>query len=244
MTSTTNQPDDSRPRILIVDDDPIVAESIAEMLRADGASAATCATGEEALEAIEEADRKANSGRARPFGLVITDVAMPGMGGLELLKQIRKRFPAMVVLVVTGYATIENAVEAVKQGASDYLTKPLVDDELRIAVEKASRQQALVAENMTLRSQLDGRYGLDAIVGADHRMLRVYDLVEAVAPTKTTVLMTGESGAGKSLIARAIHQRSDRATKPFVELACGSIPETILESELFGHVKGAFTGAE
>jgi DNA-binding NtrC family response regulator len=243
MTSHANQPDDSRPRILIVDDDPIVAESIAEMLRADGASVATCATGEEALEAIEEADRKAGAGRDRPFGLVITDVAMPGMGGLELLKQIRKRFPAMVVLVVTGYATIENAVEAVKQGAADYLTKPLVDDELRIAVEKASRQQALVAENMTLRRQLDGRYGLDAIVGADHRMLRVYDLVEAVAPTKTTVLMTGESGAGKSLIARAIHQRSDRAAKPFVELACGSIPETILESELFGHVKGAFTGA-
>jgi len=243
MSDTPNQPGARARRILVVDDDPIVSESIAEMLRADGAIAATCATGEEALELLEEAERKAEAGRAEPYGLVITDVAMPGMGGIETLKEIRSRFPTVVVLVVTGYATIENAVEAVKQGAAEYLTKPLVDDELRIAVEKAARQQALVAENATLRRQLDGRFGLDSIIGADHRMRRVFELVEAVAPTKTTVLMTGESGVGKSLVARAIHQRSDRAAKPFVELACGSIPETILESELFGHVKGAFTGA-
>jgi len=243
MTSTDAESLTCRQRILIVDDDPIVAESIAETLRDDGACVATCATGEEALELLEDARRAADAGRAEPFGLVITDIAMPGMGGMETLKRIRSRFPTTVVLVVTGYATIETAVEAVKQGAADYLTKPLLDDELRIAVEKASRQQALVAENASLKEQLDGRFGLDAIVGADHRMLRVYDLVEAVAPTPTTVLMTGESGTGKSLIARAIHRRSDRAAGPFVELACGAIPESILESELFGHVKGAFTGA-
>ena len=128
-------------------------------------------------------------------------------------------------------------------GAFDYLTKPIVDDEIRVVVEKAARQQSLLFENQTLRQQLDLRFGLENIVGHDHKMLKIFDLVEAVADSRTTVLMTGESGTGKSLLARAIHHRSPRRDKPFVEVVCGALPETLLESELFGHVKGAFTGA-
>jgi DNA-binding NtrC family response regulator len=231
-------------RILVVDDDPIVAESLAEFLAAEGHEPATALDGQEALHTLEQAE---NAGTAvstsRPFDVVITDVAMPKVDGMELLRRIAKNHPQTVVLMLTGYGTIESAVQAVRLGAADYLTKPVVDNELRFALERALRQQALLAENRSLKQQLNTRFNLDNIVGSDPRMLKIYDLVEAVAPTKTTVLMTGESGTGKSLIAHAIHHRSPRAGKPFVELACGSIPETLLESELFGHVKGAFTGA-
>ena len=229
-----------RLRVLVVDDDPIAAESLAEFLHAEGHIAATAFNAEEALAALAQTG---GSERGGPFNIVISDVSMPGMGGIELLRRIGKEHPGVVVIMLTGYGTIESAVEALRLGAVDYLTKPVVDSELRLAMERAIRQHALVAENAALRGQLDDRYGLDAIVGSDHRMLRIYDLIEAVAPSKTTVLMTGESGTGKSLIAHAIHRRSPRKDRPFVEIACGSIPETLLESELFGHVKGAFTGA-
>ncbi|MGD9690990.1 MAG: sigma-54-dependent transcriptional regulator [Phycisphaerales bacterium] len=249
---------DARPRILIVDDDPIVAESLADFVAAEGHEVATAHSAAEALETIAQAKQGEGTGEGvkvkprlglaeskplRPFTVVITDVAMPGMDGMELIRRLSKDHPEIVALMLTGYGTIEQAVEAVRLGAVDYLTKPVVDDELRMALERALRQQALLSENQTLRAQLDERFGLDSIVGSDARMLRTYDLIQAVAPTKTTVLMSGESGTGKSLIAHAIHLRSPRRSKPFVELACGSIPETLLESELFGHVKGAFTGA-
>jgi two-component system response regulator AtoC len=147
------------------------------------------------------------------------------------------------MVVITGYGSIEGAVEATKMGAFDYLTKPIVDDEIRVIVEKAVRQQSLMYENQTLRQQLDLRFGFENIVGHDYKMLKIFDLAEAVADSRTTVLMTGESGTGKSLLARAIHHRSPRRDKPFVEVSCGALPETLLESELFGHTKGAFTGA-
>ena len=240
---------DQQPRVLVVDDDPVVAESIAQYLAHIGYDAEFVTTPEQALAAIDDAERRGGGGAGskdklpHPFSVLITDVAMPGMSGLELLKEVRDRHPDIVSIVITGYGTIEAAVKAIRLGAIDYLTKPLVDDELRIAVEKAVRQQALLAENRSLRRQLDQRYGLDNIIGTDPRMRRIYDVIEAVAPSKTTVLMTGESATGKSLIARAIHRNSPRANRPFVEISCGSIPETLLESELFGHVKGAFTGA-
>lgn len=145
--------------------------------------------------------------------------------------------------VVTGYGTIESAVEAIKMGAYDYLTKPLSDDEIRLVVQRAVAQQSLLKENRSLRQQLDLRYSLDSVVGHDYKMLKIFDLVQTVADSKSTVLISGESGTGKSLIARAIHQRSDRRNKPFIEVSCGAIPEGLLESELFGHVKGSFTGA-
>ena len=225
------------PRVLVVDDDPIVADSLAEFLTGEGVRAVTCATGEEAFAAVEQARP------IDPFHVVICDLSLPGMSGLDTLERLAESAPETVVVMLTGYGTIESAVRSITLGAADYLTKPLIDDELRLSLEKALRQQALRAENRVLKEQLDQKYGLDNLIGADHRMVRIYGLIEAVAASKTTVLMTGESGVGKSMIARAIHRRSPRRDAPFVEIACGSIPETLLESEFFGHVKGAFTGA-
>jgi DNA-binding NtrC family response regulator len=235
-------------RILIADDDPIVAESLAEFLRAQKFEAATAQTGAEAMAILAEAEGKAapaggKPSPPRPFQAVICDVSMPGMDGLEVLRRIQKHHPRTVVIMLTGYGSVESAVQALRLGACDYLTKPIVDADLKLSIERALRQQALLAENQSLKSQLEGRFGLANIVGSDHRMQKVYDLIEAVAPSRTTVLMTGESGVGKSLIAHAIHHASPRKGKPFVEISCGSIPETLLESELLGHVTGAFTGA-
>jgi len=228
-----------KPRILIVDDDALVAQTIAEFLNGAGYDCIAVNRAQDAMETLEKSEP---SGPAA-FSVLITDMAMPGTDGLALIKQVRKKYPNVVPVVITGYGTIEEAVKTIRFGAIDYLTKPVVDDELRIAVEKALRQQALVAENVNLRRQLDQKYSMDNIIGSDRRMRRIYDMIHAVASSKTTVLMAGESGTGKSLIARAIHNRSPRANKPYVEISCGSIPETLLESELFGHVKGAFTGA-
>lgn len=222
-------------RILIVDDDPIVAESLEELLRASGYEVTSSLSGSEALDLITAARRAPDA--------IITDVFMPGMDGLALMREIKELRIGSAVIMLTGYGTVESAVEALRLGAADYLTKPVVEDELRLAIERAIQQRSLLQENETLRKQLDDKFSLDSIVGRDARMQRVYELVSAVAPSKTTVLMSGESGTGKSLIAHAIHQQSERSRGPYVELACGSIPETLLESELFGHVKGSFTGA-
>lgn len=224
-------------RILIVDDDAIVADSLAAFLSDEGYTAITASSGDEALNIL-------NDPVGKSVNLVITDLMMPGMDGLSLLNEIRQKHPAVVVIVITGYGTIESAVQAVKQGAFEFLTKPIVDDEIRTTVEKALRQQILLAEVVNLKSQVERKCGLDAIIGSDHRMQKVYDLIEAVSESNTTILVSGESGTGKSMVAKAIHHRSPRHNGPFVTFACGSIPETLLESELFGHVKGAFTGAE
>jgi DNA-binding NtrC family response regulator len=188
---------------------------------------------EDALAIVE-------SGQAE---LLLADINMPGIKPGEFLRDLRRRFAHVVSIVITSYGSIEGAVEATKNGAFDYLTKPIVDEEIRVVVEKAARQQSLLFENQSLKKQLDLRFGLENVVGHDHKMLKIFDLVDAVADSRTTVLMTGESGTGKSLVARAIHHRSPRRDKPFVEVSCGALPETLLESELFGHVKGAFTGA-
>ncbi len=187
--------------------------------------------------------RRCASSKSAPFELLLADINMPGIKPAEFLRNIKRIAPQVVVIVITGYGSIEGAVEATKMGAFDYLTKPIIDDEIRVIVEKAVRQQSLLFENQTLKQQLDLRFGLENIVGHDYKMLKIFDLVSAVADSRTTVLMTGESGTGKSLLARAIHHRSPRRDKPFVEVSCGALPETLLESELFGHVKGAFTGA-
>ena len=220
-------------RILVVDDDEIILTSLSEFLRLEGY----------AVEAARNfAEASARLGAAE-FQVVIADVSMPEVDGFELLKMIRNRYPDTAVIMVTGFGTIEDAVRAIKHGAADYLTKPVIDDEIKLRVERALTQQNLKAENRSLRKQLGERYSLENVVGHDYKMLKVFDLIEAVADTPTTVLVTGESGTGKSMIARALHQRSNRRDKPFVEVACGALPETLLESELFGHVRGAFTGA-
>jgi two-component system response regulator AtoC len=222
-----------KPRLLILDEDRIMCQSLSQFLRREGYEVRTSDQAEDAFSQMEHGQ----------IELLLADVNMPGVRSQDFLRDIRRRFPHVVVIVITSYGSIEGAVEATKMGAFDYLTKPIVDDEIRVVVEKAARQQSLLFENQTLRNQLDLRFGLENVVGHDHKMLKIFDLVEAVADSRTTVLMTGESGTGKSLLARAIHHRSPRRDKPFIEVSCGALPETLLESELFGHVKGAFTGA-
>ena len=224
---------DPKERILVVDDDQIILESLTEFLRLEGYDAVGAASFNEALVALEQ----------HRYHLVLTDVNMPEADGFELLRVIRDRYPDIVTIMITGYGTIESAVQAIKLGAYDYLTKPIIDDEIRLVVERALKQQSLIRENQNLREQLDLRFSLDNIIGHDYKMLKIFDLIEAVADSRATVLMQGHSGTGKTLIARAIHHRSQRRNGPFVEVSCGAIPETLLESELFGHVKGAFTGA-
>ncbi len=230
-------------RVLIVDEDVILSESLATSLVEENYAVTVAHSGEEALEMINQAALGGHGEPPDPFAVLLTEMKLSGLSGLALIKKVRAGHRGIIPIAITGYGTIEDAVQTVRAGAIDYLTKPLVDAELRVAVEKAAAQHRLVAENLNLHQQLDQRFGLDNIVGNDQRMQQLYDTIEAVAPSKTTVLMCGESGTGKSLIARAIHRLSQRSDQPFVEISCGSIPETLLESELFGHMKGAFTGA-
>lgn len=219
--------------ILVIDDDKIILDSLCEFLSVEGFETS-------GAETLTEASAKLQK---HSYHLVITDVNLPDGDGFDILDLVRKDYPQSVVLVITGYGTIESAVKAIKLGAYDYLTKPIIDDELRMAVERALHQQSLVRENSRLRLELEQQYSLEKIISQDYKMARVFDLVNTVADSNTTILMTGPSGTGKSMLARAIHYRSGRSRGPFVEVSCGALPETLLESELFGHVKGAFTGA-
>jgi DNA-binding NtrC family response regulator len=216
-----------------VDDDRHVLSSMADWLREQGYKVDTAGTFAEGVAAL---DRKA-------FDVVLADIRLGDGDGFDLLAYARRVRPDASVILLTGYGSVEAAVEAIRQGAFDFLTKPLIDQELEVAIERALNQREVIEENRTLRAQLDLRFGMENLVGHDHRMLRIYDMVDSVADTRATVLVTGESGTGKSLVARAIHRRSSRRDRPFVEVACGALPETLLESELFGHVAGAFTGA-
>jgi len=219
--------------ILIVDDDQIIRDSLTVFLSQEGFETKGAETLKGATAELERQN----------YCLVITEISLPDGDGFMLLELVRKYQPQTVVIVITGYGTIESAVKAIKEGAYDYLTKPINDDDLRMAVERAVKQQSLITENISLRLQLEQKYSLENIFSHDYKMAKIFDLVEAVADSKTTVLMTGPSGSGKTMLARAIHHRSSRRNKPFVEVSCGALPETLLESELFGHVRGAFTGA-
>ena len=226
---------DAKPKahLLVVDDDRIILDSLAEFLRIEGYEVDTAGGFNEAVEVLDQT----------AIELIICDVNMPGGNGFELLHLIGKKVPETVVIMMTGYGTIESAVEAIKMGAYDYLTKPIIDDELKLCIERALAQQSILRENRMLRKRLDLQYGFGNLVGQDYRMRRVFELIESVAQSNVTVLIQGASGTGKSLIAGIIHQRSDRRDNPLIEVSCGAIPESLLESELFGHARGAFTGA-
>lgn len=222
-----------RARILVVDDERSMQEFLEICFRRDGYDVETAGDVDAALAILESED----------FDVVVSDLQMPGKSGLDLLRAVREASPETAVVLVTAFATTETAIEAMKEGAYDYVTKPFKVDEIRLVVEKALEKKLLARENQRLRSELRHQLRQRELVGTGHAMQRVYDLVQQVAETRTNVLVSGESGTGKELVARAIHSRSERRERPFVAINCGAIPENLLESELFGHVKGAFTGA-
>jgi two-component system response regulator PilR (NtrC family) len=203
------------------------------LLQRDGYDTVCCASADSALLALENDD----------FDLVISDIRMPGTSGLDLLDRTVQIAPETLVILITAHGTTESAVEAMRRGAYDYVTKPFAVDEMRMVVHKALEKKCLSIENRTLRRQLRDRAELPTLIGKGASMSSVLDLVRQVADTRTNILITGESGTGKELVARAIHSLSDRKDRPLVAVNCGAIPENLLESELFGHVKGAFTGA-
>jgi DNA-binding NtrC family response regulator len=223
----------SRGSLLLVDDDRHVLDSMADWLREQDFEV------DEALDQASALERLSQ----RAYDLVLCDVRLPDGDGFQILDHCHAKRPGQLVILLTGYATVETGVEAVRAGAFDLLTKPLIDQELLIAIDRALSQRLVLEENRTLKAQLDQKFGMENIVGRNERMQRVFEMIDSIADTRASVLVTGESGTGKSLIARAIHRRSGRRDKPFVEVACGALPENLLESELFGHITGSFTGA-
>lgn len=223
----------SKGSLLLVDDDRQVLEAMAEWLRSQGYQLDVAGSRAAAIEAINK----------KNYDLLLVDIRLGDGDGFNLLSYCKEHRPGLIVILITGYGTVETAIEAIRAGAFDLLTKPLLDEELEMAIERALNQRTMLEENKNLKAQLDLRFGMENIVGHEHRMQKVFDMIDSVADTRATVLISGESGTGKSLIARAIHRRSSRRDKPFVEVACGALPENLLESELFGHVAGSFTGA-
>ena len=219
--------------LLLVDDDRYVLASMSEWLREQGYEVFEAANCREAIEQIERRD----------LNLVLADVRLPDGDGFDILAYCNENHPEHSVILLTGYGTVETGVEAIRAGAFDLLTKPLIDEELQMSINRALSQREVIEENKQLKQQLDIRFGMENIIGSDRRMLKIFDMIDSIADTKATILIGGESGTGKSLVARAIHRRSGRRDGPFVEIACGALPEALLESELFGHVAGAFTGA-
>jgi len=220
-------------KILLVDDEPSILSVLSVLLKAEGYDVVPCDGGEKAVELIKNT----------PFDLMISDIRMRPIDGMALLKLATEHQPSMSVLMVTGYGTVETAVESLKLGAFDYITKPFKLDELLITVKRALEYNKVLSENVQLKAQLTGRYQFENIVAESRAMQNVCEMIERVAPTDTTVLIYGESGTGKELVAKAIHAYSNRKTKKFLPLNCAALPEPLLESELFGHAKGAFTGA-
>jgi DNA-binding NtrC family response regulator len=224
---------ESQKHLLIVDDEHALREAIAERLADHGFVVEQAESGEAALQRLAEF----------AFDILITDLRLPGIDGRKLLDAALERYPEIIPIVITGYGTVKDAVEAIKHGAADFITKPFQFDALLHVLRSALEQRRLKSENAYLRSQLQERYRIDGLVGQSRAMRDLFHLLETVAATSSTVLITGETGTGKELAARAIHHGSPRRANRFVAINCSAIPETLLEAELFGHVRGAFTGA-
>ena len=220
-------------RVLIVEDDGATRSGLTELVRTWGFMAEAAADGDEGLEKISS---------FRP-SIVVTDLVMPRKTGLELLEVVRDMDSAIAVILLTAQGTVESAVEAIRNGAYDYLTKPVDPQRLRILLDKAAERQHALREVRALRRQLRDRGAFGGMIGASPEMRKIYQVVEQAAPTTASVLITGESGTGKELVAQTIHALSPRGQMPYVPINCAAIPETLLESEIFGHEKGAFTGA-
>jgi DNA-binding NtrC family response regulator len=219
--------------ILIIDDERVICDGCRLVLTPLGFTVESCLDGRSGMEAI----------RRGGYDLVLLDMKLPDIDGMDILKTVHQQNPELAVIVMTGYFTVENAVAAMKLGADDYLTKPFTDDAIVFATQRALEKRRLVVENRSLRQELADRYRFDKIVGENARILDIFNQIQKVAPEQSTVLLFGESGTGKELFAGAIHAHSRRAAKPFVAVDCSTLTPSLLESELFGHVKGAFTGA-
>ena len=224
---------DSLKHLLLVEDETPLRQAIAEQLNDRGYRVRQAESGEAALACLAEF----------AFDIIVTDLRLPGIDGSAVIEAAVARYPHIIAIVVTGFGTVKDAVEAIKRGARDFVSKPFQIDELLHVLESAIEQRQLKSENAYLRSQLEERYRFEGIVGKSRPMERLFQLLETVAPTNSTILVTGETGTGKEVVARAIHHNSSRRANRFVALNCSAIPETLLEAELFGHVRGAFTGA-
>jgi two-component system response regulator PilR (NtrC family) len=219
--------------ILVVDDEEVLQDILTSLIRDEGHHPLSCRTGKEALDLLEREE----------VDLVLLDLMLPDLHGQEVLRQIRERDPDQVVVVITAYSSIEGAIEAMRVGAFHYLPKPFKNDEVRITLRKALERRHLAAENRRLREQLEHRYGFDSIIGKSKPIQEVFELIRLSAPSKSNILILGESGTGKELVAKSIHGNSKRKDGPFVTVNSGSMPPDLLESNLFGHIKGSFTGA-
>jgi len=225
-----------KARILVVDDEAPMRESLKDWLMEEGYEVGLAASGQEAIAMA----------RKKSWDVILLDLKMPGMDGVETLQQLKSKKvdTEAEILMMTAYATVDTAVQAMKEGAFDYLVKPFSPDEIEMQIKKIVTHRELVLENILLRQKLEERSEYDEIIGKSDVMQKIYDLISQVAPTDSTVLITGESGTGKELIAQAIHGNSQRCYMPFIAVSCGALPESLLESELFGYEKGAFTGAD
>jgi len=219
--------------IHVIDDEPVIHDVLSQLLTSEGYDIEISSSGEEALEKFE----------VRTFDLVLLDLLMPGMNGIEILKAAKKIDPQALIIILTAYASVESAIEAMKIGAFDYIQKPFKHEELLLTIARALEHKNLQKENIRLRDELKRKFSFANIIGKSKVMENVFDLIKAAAPTRSTILVEGESGTGKELAARAIHQNSNRSGFPFIVVNSGSLPPDLLESHLFGHVKGAFTGA-
>jgi DNA-binding NtrC family response regulator len=220
-------------RILVVDDERDICRALEFLLSREGYKVSTAYSGQDALKKIE----------AEEFDLVITDLKMEGIGGMEVLERSVAMRPAMIVIIMTAFGSVESAVEAMKKGAGDYIVKPFINEDVKMTVKRLLEHKKVLMENLALRQQLSQQFGFREFVGVSPQILNVFELLEKVIPTRSNILILGESGTGKGLVAEVVHCNSQRKDKPFISINCSAIPENLLESELFGYRKGAFTGA-
>ncbi|MFC2163997.1 sigma-54-dependent transcriptional regulator [Acidobacteriota bacterium] len=222
-----------KPKILVVDDEDIVRESLCDWLDGVGYDVEAAASGEEALQIILKKKPR----------IMVADLVMPGINGIELMNEAKKIVPSLTTVIITAHATIESAITAIREGAFDYIEKPFCPEKVELLIGKLVEHQDLIEENIKLRRKIEERFQFEGIIAKSPKMLKIFELIRIVAPSSATILITGETGTGKEVVARAIHHQSKRRSRSFIATSCAALPESLLESELFGHEKGSFTGA-